>query len=217
MSTDEDFPVNELEILVDPIVLADHSRRLTEIMGSYYHRMTITPSNQHIVILDDDRNTGIAVRFFQTGSPDYAEHFVPPYDSNLRGAEHVGRVPTYRNQLLPYDPQDTIYVPILRFDLLLRQRLLRFDQYSRDQDIIWQNERDIDDIRTSLRCAVFYGDPPFSAADVNVLLPIVRRWIRYAKDLSVTITVEEVEYWRRLHIILTGEDVAGLFFSLAAF
>ena len=207
----DDFPVYELEILVDPSALADNSKRLTDIMDAYFELLTITSSNRHILVIGDKEGIGlgIAMRFFQTGSPEYPEEFVPPRESYFRNADHEGQTCTYRGQALPYQYPHNRFVPVLRFHLLLRQRLLRFDPESADENIRLQSLRDVYEIRTFLRCAVRERDPPFSVEDVNKLLPIVKSWIRYTRIIGLPTSREEIGWWWRLQIPLTDQDIVA--------
>jgi len=208
LNTFDNFTVHELEILVDPSALANDARTLNDIMYMFPEFLTVTPSNRHIIVIRE--NVGIAMRFFATGTEEYPDHFVPPPDSYFHNTEHVGRDQTYRGQTLSYFPPPyDIYVPVLRFDLLLRQRLLRFDAYSTDPDVQWQNQRDVNDIKNFLRCTFVYREPSFPAATAATLLPIVRDWIRYTRILCLPITHEEVDWLRRMRIPLTDADIVG--------
>lgn len=207
----DDFQIFELEILVHPSVRANNWRRLTGIMNSYHNFLATTPSGRRIVVIEESQGMGrgIPMRFFDTGSVDYRDELIPPPGSYFHNAQHVGLAQTYRGQFLPYPPPHNRCVPVLRFHLLLRQRILRFNPYSRDPEVRGQNRRDVDDIRVFLRGAAICHEPPFPDATAEVLLPVVRRWINYTRTtLFIPITREEVRWWRVLNIGLTENDVA---------
>ena len=207
----DDFPVYELEILVERSALADNSKRLTDIMDAYFQVLTITPSNRHILVIGENEGIGlgIAMRFFQTGTPEYPDEFIPPRESYFRNANHEGQTCTYRGQVLPYQYPHNRFVPVLRFDLLLRQRLLRFDPDSADEDIRLESQRDVYEIRTFLRCAARDRDPPFAIEVANTLLPIVKSWIRYTRIMGLPTSAQDVGWWWRLQIPLTNEDIVA--------
>lgn len=207
----DNFLVKEIEVLVASSFLANHERKLNDIIdrGENYKYLTYTSGGQLIIVIHG--NLGIAIRFVETGSVDYPETFVPPRDSHFWTPVHHGLPATYQRQLLPYPPCNAS-IPVLKFHLLLRQRLFQFErnENSTDQFIVRQNRRDIDDVVTFLRCSVADHDPPFPEATATRLLPIVRRWIRYARSVGIPTTYRELQFWRALGIALTDADIAGL-------
>jgi hypothetical protein len=207
----DDFSVYELEILVDRGTLADDSKKLTDIMDRHFQDLTITSSNRHIIVIGNNAGIGlgIAMRFFEVGTPEYPDEFIPPRESYFRNADHEGQTSTYRGQVLPYEYPHNRCVQVLRFDLLLYQRLLRFDPDSADVDIRLQTQRDLYDIWTFLRCAVRERDPPFSVEAVNKLLPIVKSWIRYSRINGLPTSNQEIRLWWALQIPLTNADIVA--------
>lgn len=206
-----DFIVHDLEILVAPAVLANYHERLTDIMHRNPNRMAITRSdrglNRHIIVTDEYAGRGIAVQFFATGTPEFPDQLVAPRDSHFRTLETIDMVETYRFQDAA-DQYQLRPLPILRFHLLLHQRLTRFDTNSTDQDIAARNYRDIEDVVVFLQCTSNpnFGDSPLPPAMANSLLNNVRAWIRYAGISNHPTTPEELQMWRNLGVALTDAD-----------
>jgi hypothetical protein len=207
----EEFQIYEIEILVEPAVLANYCETLTEIMRRNPNRMTITASdrgaNRHIIVIDEDgAPQGIALQFFATDTLEFPDPLVAPRESQFHAPESIQLKPTYRYQLVNnYRP-----LPILRFHFLLYQRLTRFDVNSTDRDICARNCRDIDDIKVFLRCTFMkteYDDCPFPPAVANSLLNTVRAWVRFADNCDYKTTEKELQMWRNLHIVLTRADL----------
>lgn len=205
------FLVHDLEILVDPAVLANYCQRLDDIAHRHPNRMTIARSdryvNRHIIVIDENGGRGIAVEFFATGTLEFPDPLVAPRDSHFRTRENINRVETYRYQDAA-DQYQLRPLPILRFHLLLYQRLTRFDANSMDQDIAARNYRHIDDIVVFLHATSNpnFGDSPLPPAMANSLLNNVRAWVRYAGISNHPTTPEELQMWRNLGVALTDAD-----------
>jgi len=154
--------------------------------------LEIRQSSRSLII--NQGNLCIPIRFFQTGRDGYPDNFVPPEGHHFRKSEHNDLQATYRDQWLPVYPHDTS-VPVLRFDLLLRQRLLQFEinEHSLDPLVKRQNRRDIDDIRVFRRLSVPH-EKSFPGVTDSVLLPIFKRWIKYARKQAIPIQHPEVKY-----------------------
>lgn len=210
LSNGDDFVVHELEVLIDQTMLTNNLRRLRALMDGV-NNLIFSPSNERYIVIreNDDRGFCVLVRFFGTGTKDYPEQFIHPQNMNFHSAQHVGDAATYRGIKLPYLAPNDVNVPVLRFDLLLRQRLLRFNPNSRDPAIKDQKERDSVDIRIFLRCAVLYDEPPFPAETVNILSPIVKKWINHMQYLYQPSSLQELGLWRSLRL-LTDADVVAL-------
>jgi hypothetical protein len=206
-----EFLVHDLEILVDPAVLANYCQRLTDIMHRNPNRMAFTRSNRgasrHIIVIDEYAGRGIAVQFFATGTLEFPDPLVAPRESHFRTRENIDMVETYRYQDAA-DQYQLRSLPILRFHLLLYQRLTRFDVNSTDQDIAARNYRDIDAIVVFLLCTSNpnFGDSPLPPAMANSLLNNVRAWVRYAGISNHPTTPEELQMWRNLGVALTNAD-----------
>lgn len=193
----DDFEVHTIEILVRPSTLNDNARILTQIKNQRPEYLGITPTNRHIVVTDENRK-GIALQFFATGTENYPNDFIPPYDSPLRSAQHLGLEPTIGHMLLSRSPPYNTWVPFIRCRYLLYQRLLRFNQNPQNAAQRRQNRHDINDIETYLKCTAKDEDFPFPNHVVQFLQPIVRSWINYADNNFYPFTWEAKNEWRRL-------------------
>ena len=175
------------------------------------NRMAIARSdngmNRHIIVTDEYAGRGIAVQLFATGTPEFPYPLVAPRDSHFRTLETIDMVATYRFQDVA-DQYQLRALPILRFHLLLHQRLTRFDIHSTDQDIARRNCSEIEDVVVFLHCTSNpnFGDSPFPPAMANSLLNKVRVWIRHAGINNHTTTPEELQMWRNLGVALTDAD-----------
>jgi len=203
------FLVHDIEILVAPETLVNNCERLTAIMHRNPNRLTITPSesgaNRHIIVIDENAARGIALQLYVTGTFEFRDRLIAPRELLVRDAD-IGLTATYRYQSAPY-PNQNIRFPILKFHLLLQQRLVRFDVNSNDQDICARNYRDIDDIQTFLHCTSGCRDYPFPPAVANNLLNTVRTYIRYAGGKCNRRTSEsDLQQWRQLGIELNDAD-----------
>jgi hypothetical protein len=194
------FQVHDIEIVMDPSVW--QTDRLTDIMYRHSQCLTVTSTNRNIVIVPNT-NLGIALRFSETGTSQYPDPLIPPPDSHRRTSAHANSpTGTYHHQVLPSFNKP---VPVLRFHLLLKQRLERFEPDSRDREVQLRNNLEAEDIKVFLRCAAIHGDPPFSTADSSRLSYKARRWLQYSRS---PLALQELQWWRNLNIELNEAGVA---------
>ena len=212
----EVLPIPQLEIVVDSSATANDHQVLRDILRQYPHEVGITQSGHSIIIMhrDGEEGYGIAVQVFIAGCPAYPSELIPPPASPFShpGNDGFDRVPTYH--YLPV-PGDYRRLPILRPDLLLQQRLTRFEETSSDPKTKIRNSNDIPMIRHFLGRAAeeFRGlpSPPFSTAQRQDLPEIFKRWVRYAETQGNPLTATEVQEGVLLGL-LSAEDVMSLGF-----
>jgi hypothetical protein len=207
---DDDFSVFELEIVLDPSV---NGEVLEELFEYHSEDISVTPQGHHVIFPHRDGVRGVAARtFVPRGScPDdelYVDFFelIPPEQSPFRALynDPFPQLPTYQYVEIP---GYRVPLPILRIDLLLRQRLR---QFARDVGIGDKNAKSrmrnsIVPIREFLRVA---GQSQPLPPGVNDLTDIVRQWVKYTNKMAAPLTSEEQRWFQTLGVVLREEDLA---------
>jgi hypothetical protein len=210
------LPIHQLEIVVDSSATANDHQVLRDILREHPHEVTITQTGHSIIIMqyNGEEGYGIAVQVFVAGCPAYPSELIPPPTSTfyLPGNDGFNPVPTY--QYVPVPGYDR-HLPILRPDLLLQQRLTRFEETAADPKTKTRNSTDIPLIRHFLgRAAEEFRErpsPPFSTAQRQDLPGIFKRWVRYAETQGNPLTATEVQAGVVLGL-LSAEDLMSLGF-----
>lgn len=197
------FPVEELEILVDPRTVQTNYAIFSRILQSRPDHMAYIETGHWIIIVDEARR-GISLRILPFGTSYYPTSFFSMATPNNNGREEV----VYQHNLgFPY-PQNTRHqVPFLLSRLCLEQRLLRWMDHVNDPTNLTQNDSDRYDIKALLRATAADYDLPFSAGRAHELLPIVKRWIDHADDQGIETTWYDLNAWRRLGLNLGDQWV----------
>jgi hypothetical protein len=210
------LPIHQFEIVVDSSATANNHQVLRDILRQYPNEVTITQTGHSIIIMDcnGEEGYGIAVQVFVAGCPAYPSELIPPPASTFYhpGNDGFNPVPTYEYVPVPGDHR---LLPILRPDLLLQQRLTRFEETAADPKTKTQNCTDIPMIRHFLgRAAEEFRErpsPPFSTAQRQDLPGIFKRWVRYAETQGNPLTAIEVQDGVVLGL-LSAEDLVSLGF-----
>jgi len=192
---------HDIEIIVEPGGL----RQTATIQSNNPHVFGITEHNDHIIVVREDNTygLGVSIQFFELGTGGYPNHFIPPFGSVLRIAEHQSLQPTYYQHSLGFMDNDR-KVPVLRSKDLLYQRLFRFkhDRGATQQLAQSRLKRDILDIKVFLWCSYLDHDEPFSHDIIPALTELVQSWKVFAEANFGDIHAEDVIPWMRLGLPL---------------
>jgi hypothetical protein len=179
-----DIQVQTLEILLDATLLRDNSRRLNEIFATYSRYLAMTPSQHLIVILGDTNPWGVAVKPWFTESADFPCKLVPPpspdctfWRGSVRG-DGTGR-----------------QLPMLRWHLLLHQRLLHLEENPASPVKRLEMERYIFEIRAFLYFATIEREGPLPPHEVESLKQKIAVWIRMSLERGHIVSPNDHEAW----------------------
>jgi len=194
----EDIEINAIEILVPPETLANHAERLINLKNQQNHVFRLVDSTRQLVLLLD-QTRALPLHFIETGKDNYPTDLIPPLNSPLRNPQvHRDRPPTFTltllHETLPYNR----YVRCLRCHELLKQRLLRFNQFSNDPIIQDQNYGDLTDIAVFVEMTAQDGDPPYGPGLARMLHPTIVQWLQYTDQNLVPATPNMVAEFNRL-------------------
>jgi len=203
----QDFVVHDIEIYVRPAVMANGAHMLLSIQRNYPAYFRVTGGGHRILVTQPQERKGVCLMFRELGGMGCPEDLVPPYTSPLRTIGHGHRAPTFR-EVSVYDRK----VPIACASLIIKQRLTLFNEIAPvtvGQDLQkFHNKLARVEIPSLLQQAITDGDPPFSPAEAQLLLPKVRAWIRYADGWFSFTGLVEINHWRRLGIAVDANDVS---------
>lgn len=196
------FQLYDLEILLRPSVLASNKKRLRELRRNW-------PGNQRLQIATDNgitrdiiiirENVGIALVFIEAGTDGYPDLCFPPASNSRSHYTHAGQTYSYLD--LGYQG---IQVPVLRSDLLLQQRLSRFEANSTDTEGYFRALHASDDIQALLYITARVS-APFSADVAGNLVSKVRNWIKFMEETFCDITQEQWDSLARLGLITAND------------
>jgi hypothetical protein len=198
----EEFPVYDIEIVVEQAAWANNSEVLARILRENPDHVAKTDTNQHIVVTGGDQ--GVAFVCSALGTNGYPQSFVNPYTLHPAGLEYT----FYHMDLGLPDPTCNRTIPVMHPRLLLQQRLYRFAPYAADEK---RNVLDFDDIQTFLRCTAVDKTQTFSVDVSHDLFPKVITWIKYAERRGVGTTWGDLNAWRRLGFDLPEEYISRLY------
>jgi hypothetical protein len=207
-----DFLVQELEILLEPRVLENNGALLRRIFDEYIEYFGVdgpSPAH-HLILVDQPRRKGIAIRATCLGTDGYPYTLEPMLFHPL-GLPPGPEPTTHRINLTTVDPSFSGTIPVLRAHLILQQRLLHFDFNAADQS---QSIRELPEIESLLRhVALAPGTsmPQFRLELRPDLSAKVRAWIYFADGLFVKTGPADVATWRRLGLDITDDYISRVF------
>jgi len=197
----DSFSGFELEILLEPTILATNARILKELFETHENDIGTTSEDHDLVRIDTRNNPRLGV---------VARTFVPTDDTFqdigpwLPPGTISEQQPTY--QFIKLRGSHSKYVPVLRSDLLIRQRLREFERDLMDENVDKQRglKNNIPAIRQFLRRAGSSNPLPPGLHDMS---DIVKRWVKFASETGAVMSFEERGWWARLGVEITDEDI----------
>jgi hypothetical protein len=193
----EDFPVLEIEIVVEHASYANNGEALARILRENPNDVAVTETNQHIILTAAGGFQGVTFICSELGTNDYPQSFVP---RTVGGPEY-----TFYKMPLSFDGIER-WVPIIHSRLLLQQRLFRFDPAAVDDE---KNVRDVEEIRIFLHSSAVQDKTlPFPDQVGHELFPIVLTLIKYTQDRFVGTERGDLDKWRYLGLDVPDEYIS---------